>query len=133
MLVPGAITAKLAAAVMNVPAEPALAPLGETYTATGIGDSRSNWTMSLVAPRRPPGVSSWMTKSVALSSAACSMALETKRTFTELMIPSTFMTRAWGESGSCAWASTGPSMPRTIMLIKVNARDSRAMRMGLVS
>jgi hypothetical protein len=34
--VPGAITATLAAMVINTPAEAALAPLGETYTIIGI-------------------------------------------------------------------------------------------------
>ena len=59
MLVPGAMTAKLAAAVMNVPAEPARAPRGETYTATGTWASRSSPTISRVELSKPPGVSSW--------------------------------------------------------------------------
>ena len=96
ILVPGAITAKLAAAVMKVPAEPALAPLGETYTATGTRASNSSSTMSLVEERRPPGVSSSMTTRVAPSSSACSRAREMKRSFTGLMMPSTLSSNTWG-------------------------------------
>ena len=58
MLVPGAITAKFADAVMNVPAEPALAPLGdraETCLVEGANHS-------LAVNRRDPmeGADTWL-------------------------------------------------------------------------
>ena len=65
MLVPGAMTAKLAAAVIKVPADPALAPPGVTYTATGMGDSSRSSTIFRVDPSSPPGVSNSMTRSAA--------------------------------------------------------------------
>ena len=74
MLVAGAMTAKLAATVMKVPAEAACAPEGETKTATGERDSRMVSTMSRVESRRPPGVSSSTMMSTASSSWALPMA-----------------------------------------------------------
>src|SRR5512139_233355 len=56
MLVPGAIAAMCAASVMNTPADPACAPLGATYTTTGMGDSRRSLTIDRVACNSPPGV-----------------------------------------------------------------------------
>ena len=64
ILEPGDITAKLAAAAIKVPADPALAPLGYTNTDTGNGDSSNRLTISLVGPRRPPGVSNWIINAV---------------------------------------------------------------------
>ena len=63
MVVPGAMTAKWAAAVMKVPADAARAPAGPTNTATGTSESRIPSTISRVDSSRPPGVSSWMTTS----------------------------------------------------------------------
>ena len=76
MLVAGAITAKLAATVMNVPADAACAPAGETKTATGARDPRIASIMLRMESARPPGVSSSITISAAPSSAALSIALE---------------------------------------------------------
>jgi len=70
MLVPGAMTAKLAAVKMNVPADAARAPLGATYTATGTSAASRCWTILRVASYAPPGVSSWMTKRATCSCSA---------------------------------------------------------------
>ena len=72
-LVAGAIAARCAASVMNVPALAACAPEGPTHTMTGSGASNSAWTMSRVASSEPPGVSSWMTTAGAPSAAAFAM------------------------------------------------------------
>jgi hypothetical protein len=61
MFVLGAMTATCAASVMNVPALAARLPLGPTHTITGTGELRTVFTISRVAFRSPPGVSSAMT------------------------------------------------------------------------
>ena len=43
---------------MNVPAEPALAPEGDTYVMTGTSDAKISDTISRVGSSMPPGVSS---------------------------------------------------------------------------
>src|ERR1035437_9427712 len=58
---------------MNVPQLAARPPAGPTQTIGGIGASRSAETISLVASRLPPGVSSWMTTAGAPSWAAWAM------------------------------------------------------------
>jgi hypothetical protein len=73
MLVPGAMAATCPAMVMNVPAEPAQAPRGETNTSTGTSALRMALTMSLVELRRPPGVSSSRTSASAPEVAAPSI------------------------------------------------------------
>lgn len=55
--VPGAIAATWAACRIKAPAEAALAPLGETQTATGTEDSRMAPVMALMELTKPPGVS----------------------------------------------------------------------------
>ncbi len=57
------------ASVMNVPAEPAHAPWGDTYTMTGTRAFRIDWMMSFVDASRPPGVSSAISTAAAPSSA----------------------------------------------------------------
>jgi len=69
MLVPGAIAATCPAMVMKVPAEPAQAPCGATYTSTGTRALSIAWITSLVDSTSPPGVSSW---SSSASAPACS-------------------------------------------------------------
>ena len=68
--VPGAIAATWPAIVMKVPADPAQAPCGATYTITGTLALSIAWMMSLVAETRPPGVSSSRISATAPSSAA---------------------------------------------------------------
>ncbi len=70
MLVPGAITATLAARVMNVPALAAKPPAGATHTIVGTFASRSVPTMSFMANREPPGVFSLITTAAAPSCSA---------------------------------------------------------------
>src|SRR5690606_42026631 len=57
MFEPGAMAATCAAIVMNMPADPARAPLGATWTITGNGAPRNCRTTSRMASIRPPGVS----------------------------------------------------------------------------
>ncbi len=75
MFVPAAMYARFADRVMNVPAEAALAPGGPTQTMTGRGGSSSFATMSWVASRLPPGVSSSIITAAAPSAAALSTPL----------------------------------------------------------
>ncbi len=56
MLVAGAIAATCAAMVMKTPAEAARAPVGATYTMTGISAFRMAWAMDRMERSRPPGV-----------------------------------------------------------------------------
>ena len=116
MLDPGAITAKFAAAVRNVPADPACAPWGETYTTTGRGAASSRSTMSRVAPSMPPGVSSLMTSTVAPVFSASPIARRMYRSLTGLITPSIVITSACGPSPPWAIAlpATGPKMPARI-------------------
>ena len=109
MLVPGAITAKWAAAVIKVPAEPARAPGGETYTATGTRAVSSSSTIFRVELSSPPGVSRWIITRAAWSSSAWRRVRAINRSFTGLMIPSTVMTSPWGVGDL---ANTGPARPR---------------------
>ena len=98
MLVPGAITAKLAAAATKVPAEAALAPAGDTYTATGTCASRSRSTISRVESTRPPGVSKRMTASETPSSRALSSPRAMWAEDSGSMAPSISMTSTVGSS-----------------------------------
>ncbi len=70
MLVPGAIQARCAARVMNVPALAARPPAGATHTMTGSGASRKAPVIVWVASRLPPGVFSLTTTTSAPSRAA---------------------------------------------------------------
>ena len=54
----GAMAAMCAAMVMKVPAEAARAPLGETYTTTGMSALSRALTINRVEVTSPPGVSS---------------------------------------------------------------------------
>ncbi len=70
MLVPGAIQARCAASVMNVPALAARPPAGATQTMTGTSASRNVLVIDCVASRLPPGVLSLTTTTSAPSRAA---------------------------------------------------------------
>ncbi len=59
---------------MKVPAEPAQAPCGDTYTTIGTVALSIAWMMSLVAETRPPGVSSSRISATAPSAALCAIA-----------------------------------------------------------
>ena len=84
MLVLGAMTAKLAAAVMKVPAEAARAPGGDTYTAVGTLSLNRSSVIFWVELRRPPGVSSFMITTSAPSFSPLSMTLEMNRCVTRV-------------------------------------------------
>ena len=73
MLVAGAMAATWAARVRKVPALAARLPAGPTQTKTGISADSWAWTMSRVASREPPGVSSSMTTAAAPPAAAAAM------------------------------------------------------------
>ncbi len=73
MRVLGAIAATCADIVMNVPADAACPPAGDTYTITGTSDDWIRLTMSCIELTRPPGVSSLMTTARASVSSASSM------------------------------------------------------------
>ena len=88
IFVPGAITAKLAAAVIKVPADPALAPCGLTYTTDGTLDSRNSLTICRVASSSPPGVFKDNTSNFAFSDSALSNPLAIKLAVWILMRPS---------------------------------------------
>ena len=62
---------------MNVPAEAAQAPRGETNTTTGISAFKISVTMSLVVDTRPPGVSSSITSATAPAALAPARELAT--------------------------------------------------------
>ena len=61
MFVPGAMYARVAASVMNVPALAARPPEGATHTMTGRSASSSAEVIRWVASRLPPGVLSLTT------------------------------------------------------------------------
>jgi hypothetical protein len=91
MLVPGAIAATCAAIVMKTPAEPAPAPLGATYTITGIGAARRSFTTVRADVSRPPGVSSSISSAAAPSVFARSIASATYAATAGPIAPSTTM------------------------------------------
>ena len=110
MFVPGAITAKLAAAATKVPAEAALAPAGATYTATGTSDSRMLSTISRVESSNPPGVSNWITTSDAPSLPALSMPRAIWSAVSGSTIPSISMTSTFGPSAKTESVGWNASM-----------------------
>jgi len=71
-LVPGAMAATEPVRRMNVPAEAARAPSGETYVITGTGEFRMAWVMVRIEESSPPGVSMVRTTAAAFSLAAAS-------------------------------------------------------------
>ena len=73
MFVPGAMYARFAASVMNVPALAARPPAGATHTMTGTSASRNAAVIRCVASRLPPGVLSSTTTAAAPSVTACSI------------------------------------------------------------
>jgi len=77
MVEPGAIAATWPDSVMNVPAEAAQAPRGDTYTTTGSSAFRIAVTMSLVDVTSPPGVSSSITRAAAPRCRASAIELTT--------------------------------------------------------
>ena len=60
MTVSGAMAAAWPASVISVPAEPAHARRGATYTTTGTALTPMSETISCIVPMYPPGVLSWM-------------------------------------------------------------------------
>ena len=62
IVVRGAIAVICATAAINVPAEAALAPVGDTKTTTGIPELEMISTIFLVDSKRPPGVSIFIMK-----------------------------------------------------------------------
>ncbi len=61
MFVPGAIASRSAACEIHTPADAARAPLGATYTITGIFSESSFCTIFRIESSSPPGVSSTIT------------------------------------------------------------------------
>ena len=132
MLVPGAMTAKVAAAVMNVPAEAACAPRGDTNTTEGTSAFSKCWVILRVESRRPPGVSSLIMIRIASSSSARRTSRAMKRSVTELIMPLTSRTR------TCrCWACATPTKPRATAPIRISVTSGRntrsAARFGLAS
>ena len=123
MLVLGAMTAKLAAAVMKVPAEAARAPGGDTYTAVGTLSLNRSSVIFWVELRRPPGVSSFMITTSAPSFSPLSMTLEMNRCVTGLMAPSTSASRP---CLSCPNAD--PAAPSPTMIAESSRRVARKGR-----
>jgi len=95
--------------VMNAPAEAARAPVGDTYTMTGMGAFRRSRTMERMERSRPPGVSSWMTRAWAPSLRARSIAVWTRRTVIGLITPSTWSVET--RAAPAAGAGTVPTAP----------------------
>src|SRR6266508_6459506 len=73
--VPGAMAATEPDSRMNVPADAARAPDGETYVMTGTGEFRMAFVIFRVEESRPPGVSMVMRTAIAPSSAAAEIPL----------------------------------------------------------
>jgi len=104
MLVPGAMAAMWAASVTNTPAEPAWAPLGETYTTMGTLLEKNAFTIPRVDFSSPPGVSRIMMRALAFSSVARAMEDSMYRCDTPWIAPSMVMTSmrgaVWGDAGA---------------------------------
>jgi len=98
MFVAGAMGARYAAATMNVPAELAWAPAGDTNATTGISAASIFTTMSRVESRSPPGVSTTMTTNRPSSSTAASMTRERYQADTGSMTESSDRTATCGPS-----------------------------------
>jgi hypothetical protein len=99
MLVAGAMAARWPAMVMKTPAEAARAPVGATYTMTGISALRMVCTIERMERSSPPGVSSCNTRAGARWAWARSTAPAMRRTVTGVMAPSIWM-RATGAVGA---------------------------------
>ena len=105
MFVPGAMAAIFAAIVMKTPAEAARAPVGATYTMTGMGEPRMVCTIERIERSSPPGVLSWTIRACAPSFWARSSAIVSKRTVTGVMAPSISMEATGGGA-----AAAGPAV-----------------------
>ena len=92
IVVPGAIAARLAAIVTNIPADAALAPDGATYTITGSGAPSRSSTSLRVVLNKPPGVSNSMTNARALRACAALIDCSTKSATAGLIDASTSIT-----------------------------------------
>src|SRR4029453_4156381 len=130
MLVPGAMTAKLAAAKMNVPADAARAPFGATYTATGTLAASSCWTILRVASYAPPGVSSWMTKRASCSCSAWPTAWAINPCVTGWILGRTGMKRTVVSADWLAGSRSRPAVvitPHTTIRMLSQARRTTTM------
>src|SRR5215470_1261004 len=105
MFVAGAMAATWAASVMNTPAEAARAPVGATYTMTGISEFKMVWAMERMERSSPPGVLSRTTRACACSARARSMAAVRSRAVTGVIAPS-MSTMA---TGGAARTGAGPA------------------------
>ena len=98
------MAATSAASVMNTPADPARAPPGPTQTTTGTSLASMRWTMSRVASRCPPGVSSAMATAAYPSSFARASPASTYSAVPVVMGAFTSRRRTRGRAGSAAGA-----------------------------
>ncbi len=98
----GCMAATSAASVMNTPADPARAPPGPTQTTTGTSLASMRWTMSRVASRCPPGVSSAMATAAYPSSFARESPASTYSAVPVVMGAFTSRRRTRGRAGSAA-------------------------------
>ena len=87
---------------MNVPADAARAPGGDTYTTTGNGEANMSSTISRVDSRSPPGVLSWTISISAPVSCASSIALEKCFASSGVIAPSIASMRASPPDASAA-------------------------------
>jgi hypothetical protein len=102
MLEAGCMAATSAASVMNTPAEPALAPAGPTQTRMGTSLASIFWTISRVASRWPPGVSSTMATAWKPSAFARARPASTYSVVPVVMGAFTSSNRTRGRAGSTA-------------------------------
>src|SRR5262245_66432995 len=90
---------------MYVPADAARAPLGATYTITGMGDAPIPLMISPVDETSPPGVSSCIISATPPSCLAFWIACEIWRVVATPMTPFTSVTKTL--FGDCALAGCG--------------------------
>ena len=130
-VVPGDMAAMWAAASMNVPADAARAPDGVTKTATGTGESMIMPTISRVESRRPPGVSSSMTRRGAALASARAIQRSSSSAARRSMGESMRATIAAPPAADCARTlSTSAAPTQTAMAIPMMMR--RAIRCAVI-
>jgi hypothetical protein len=122
IFVAGAIAATCAAIVMNTPADAARAPVGATYTMTGISALRMVCTIDRMERSSPPGVSSWMMRACERSAWARSTAVAMRRTVTGVIAPSISIR----DTGGGAWAETAHGAPARSSAVRRARRASGA-------
>ena len=128
MFVAGAMAATCPAIVMNIPADTARAPAGETYVMTGTRELSKRPVIRNVECARPPGVSIWK----ATAAAPCPSARATMRStycaVTGLMTPSIFPNSTVRSSAGagCPRATPAPmTASQTTFLPPLNERLAR--------